>query len=218
MFTAAVSGWRTRSCGISAAIALSGALGACGSQPRQDAQEPSGTFPVSVSAASFPASQTLAQHTHMVIAVRNSGHKTIPNIAVTITDPQYGTSIRAFSSFLHMQGVASHSRPVWIVDRSPGTCGYSCVNGGAGGAATAYANTWALGRLGPGQTAKFVWGLTAVAAGTYHIHYVIAAGLNGKAKARLAGGGIAEGSFTATISRAPAQAYVNNSGQIVQSK
>ena len=42
-----------------AAVALTG----CGGGSRQDAQEPSGTFPVTVTAASFPTTQRLAQHT-----------------------------------------------------------------------------------------------------------------------------------------------------------
>ena len=70
-----------------AAIAASVVLGACGGGARQDANEPSGIFPVAVPIASFPAFQRLAQRTHLVIAVRNAGSKTIPNVAVTITNP-----------------------------------------------------------------------------------------------------------------------------------
>jgi hypothetical protein len=202
------------------------ALGAlmlgCGGQQRQDANEPSGTFPVEVTTAAFPSAQTLSEHTRLVIAVRNAGQKTIPDIAVTITDPKYGTSLHAFSQYLGGPGLASHSRPVWIVDRPPGACsgasGYSCLQGGAGGATTAYANTWALGQLKPGQVARFEWGLTAVAPGMYRVHYVIAAGLNGKAKARLSGGGVPQGTFTIRISSQPSHCYVNNGGQIVTTK
>jgi hypothetical protein len=59
---------------------------ACGSsgQP-QSAGEPKGKFPVQISTATFPSTQTLAEHTHLVIAVRNSGHKAIPNVAVSIS-------------------------------------------------------------------------------------------------------------------------------------
>ncbi len=80
---------------------------------------------------------------------------------------------------------------------------------------TAYSNTWALGSLQPGQSARFVWGVTAVVPGTYVIHYEIAAGLNGKAKARLSGGAIPQGTFTVRISSQPAQSYVNSSGQVI---
>jgi hypothetical protein len=194
-------------------------LGCGGSGPRLDASEPSRTFPVEVTAATFPATQTLSEHTRLVISVRNAGQKTIPDIAVTITDPKYGTSLHAFSEYLNMPGLASHSRPVWIVDKPPGSCtgasGYSCLQGGTGGASTAYSNTWALGQLKPGQVARFEWGLTAVAPGMHQVRYVVAAGLNGKAKARLSGGGTPEGTFTVRISNAPSHSYVNNGGQIV---
>jgi hypothetical protein len=213
-----LSGWRTRSCCIVAGIGAALALGACGGGSRQDANEPSGNFPVQVLNASWPTSQRLAQHTHLVITVKNAGSKAIPDIAVTITDPRWGTAIQAFGQHVSMTGLASHSRPVWIVDHPPdpgGKCGYSCAQGGPGGAATAYSNTWALGRLAPGRTATFDWALTAVAPGTHIVHYRIAAGLNGKAKAKLAGGGIPQGSFTVKVSSRPAQSYVTGSGQVV---
>jgi hypothetical protein len=207
---------------IVAGIATGLVLGACGSQQRQDATEPSGTFPVQVSTASFPVSQRLSQHTHLVIAVRNTGRRPLPDVAVTITDPKRGTTVRAFQQYLDMPGLASHSRPVWIIDRPPGQCsglqGYSCSSGAAGGAVTAYANTWALGALRPGATATFDWALTAVAPGTHAIRYEIAAGLNGEAKARLAGGGIPTGTFRIKISARPAQAYVDNSGNVVKTQ
>jgi hypothetical protein len=80
---------------------------------------------------------------------------------------------------------------------------------------TAETNTWALGSLKPGETATFDWGVTAVIAGTHVIEYQVAAGLNGKAKAVLAGGGQPKGTFTVKISSAPQQSYVNDKGQVV---
>jgi hypothetical protein len=216
-----LSGWRTRSCGILAGIPAALFVGACGGQTRQDASEPSGTFPVEISTASFPTSQRLAQHTQLVISVRNAGSKAIPNVAVTITDPKLGTAVNGFSRQLTQPGLANRSRPVWVVERPPGSCsgvsGYSCQAGGAGGAASAYANTWVLGRLPPGRTATFKWALTAVSTGTYEIHYRVAAGLNGKAKAQLSGGGVPAGTFTVKISGKPSSTYVTGSGQIVTS-
>jgi hypothetical protein len=201
-------------------VALS--LSACGGGARQDANEPSGNFPVAVSSATFPTSQRLAEHTRMVISVRNAGSKTIPDIAVTITDPglKDPTSASAFGGLLSntgsSQGLASLSRPIWIVDRPPGQCSYSCKSGGPGGAVTAYANTWALGALRPGATATFQWGLTAVKPGSYTIQYRVAAELNGKAHAVLQGGGIPSGRFSVTVSHAPSQSYVNDKGQVVK--
>jgi hypothetical protein len=195
------------------------ALAACGSGTRQDAQEPNGKFPVQAS-ASWTTSQTLSQHTKLVITARNTGTKTVPNVAVTITDgnpsqPHLGTQAQAFQELLNMPGVANQSRPVWIVDQAPGPCGYSCQTGGPGAAVTAYSNTWALGSLAPGKSVTFDWHLTAVAPGTHYVYWRIAAGLNGKAKAVTAAGGAPAGSFTVNVSKAPAQAYVNNNGKVV---
>jgi len=82
---------------------------------------------------------------------------------------------------------------------------------------TAYSNTWALGPLKPGQSVTFKWKVTPVKAGMHVVHWEVAAGLNGKARARLADGSVPQGSFTVTIHSKPQQAYVNNQGQIVTS-
>ncbi len=200
------------------AVAASVALGACGSGARQDANEPTGNFTVSVPVAKFPTFQRLAQHTHLVISVRNSGTQTIPDVAVTITNPAYGTAAQAFGALLAdtTQGLASRSRPIWIIDRPPGPCTYSCLSGGPGGAVTAYSNTWALGSLRPGATATFDWAVTAVKPGTHVVQYRVAAGLNGKAKAVLANGGTPMGTFKVNVTSVPQQSYVNNNGQIVK--
>jgi hypothetical protein len=210
-----VSGWRTTSWAITFGVALL-TLAACGAGERQDANEPSGRFPVHVSAASFPSIQRLGEQTELVIAVRNAGRRTIPDIAVTITNPRYGTTVQPFATFLNLPNLASHSRPVWIVQRPPGPCGYSCRLGGPGAAVTADPHTWALGTLRPGTSAKFVWGVTAVKPGTYKVSYQIAAGLNGKARAILADGSEPRGTFTARIRRAPARVYVNGNGQVIK--
>ncbi len=209
--------------GTLAAVTALIALAGCGSQPRQDASEPSGKFPVDVTTATFPTSQRLAEHTHMVIAIRNDGTKMIPDIAVTIVDPtiKEPTAAQAFGADLSAgapsSNLASLSRPVWIIDSPPGPCRYSCRSGGPGGAVTAYANTWALGPLKPGHTAKFVWGVTPVKPGKHVVQYQVAAGLNGKARAVLAGsGGKPWGKFTVLVSSKPQQAYVNDAGQVVK--
>lgn len=207
------------------ALVLSG----CGSGQRQDATEPSGNFTVQVTTASFPASQRLSDHAHLVLAIRNTSGKTIPDIAVTICNVTCaypapageGTSAAAFSQNLQMPGLAHPSRPVWVLDQPPGKCNYGCEansssgGGGPGGAVTAYANTWSEGQLRPGQTAKFDWAVTAVAPGHHVVAWEVAAGLNGKAKAVLSDGSRPQGTFAVNISSAPAETYVNNSGQIV---
>lgn len=193
-------------------------LGACGGGQRQDVSEPRGSFPVAVSAARFPASQRLAEHTHLIISVRNAGQKTIPDIAVTILDPRNGTAAQPFSQDITGgtgERLASRSRPIWIVDRPPGPCRYSCRQGGLGSAVTAYSNTWALGELRPGRTATFEWGLTAVKSGHYTVEYQVAAGLNGKARATDSHGAQPTGRFVVDVRRQPRGAYVNDAGQVV---
>lgn len=177
-----------------------------------------------VTAATFPGSQRLAEHTHLVISVRNVGNKTIPNLAVTIcnTTCSYparageGTSVAAFAQYLNQPGLANHSRPVWIVDQPPGGCGYSCANGGAGADVSADANTWQGGQLKPGATRTFSWALTAVAPGKFVVAWEIAADIYGKAKAVLPSGALPHGRFNVNIAQAPAQSYVNDNGQVVQ--
>lgn len=193
-------------------------VAACGSQT-QAAAEPKGKFAVTTS-ASFPANQQLSEHTQLVVRVTNRGKKTIPDVAVTITDGipshrDWGTQLAAFAYYLNMTNVASHSRQVWIVDQAPGPCGYSCKTGGPGADVTAFSNTWAAGALKPGKTAVFDWHLTAVQPGAWVVNWRVAAGLFGNAKAVLVGGGVPRGSFTVHISSKPQQSYVNNNGQIV---
>jgi hypothetical protein len=201
------------------------ALTACGGGQEQSVSEPHGNFPVSIVIARFPSSQTLSQHIHLVLVVRNSGSKAIPNLAVTICNitcrypapAGLGTSSAAFASSISGTGLANPSRPIWIIDRAPGRCSYSCTNGGQGAYVTAYANTWAIGKpLPPGHVALFNWAVTAVKPGIHVVAWQVAAGLNGKAKAVLAsGGGQPHGAFVVHISSKPSQTYVNNNGQIV---
>jgi hypothetical protein len=175
-----------------AALAVAG----CGGGERQDAAEPSGTFEVDVVSATFPTKQHLAQPERFVIAVRNSGQKTVPNVAVTVS---------SFAERSEQAGLADPDRAVWIIDDSPR------------GGQTAYTNTWALGRLAPGQTRRFVWRVTAVQAGTHTVKWQVAAGLNGKAKATLSGNRAPAGSVTVDVSDKPGQAHVDpKTGKVVR--
>jgi hypothetical protein len=208
---------------VSIAGVASLALSGCGSGARQDAHEAKGKFRVSVPTATFPASQHISGHTHLVISVHNDGRKTIPNVAVTICNVTCsssgphgsGSGSEAFAADISGQYLANSSRPNWVVDQGPGKCAFSCKGGGAGAGVTAYSNTWALGSLKPGRTVMFKWAVTAVAPGTHVIAWQIAAGLNGNARAVMADGSEPGGKFTVTVQKAPAQSYVNNQGQIV---
>jgi len=179
-------------CAVGAALVVAG----CAGGQRQDAHEPSGTFAVAVVRASFPAKQHVAKSERFVIAVRNTGSRAVPNLAVTVD---------SFASRSQQAGVADPSRAVWVIDDSPR------------GGGTAYTNTWALGRLAPGETRRFVWRVTAVQAGTHTVKWQVAAGLNGKAKAVLAGHRSPSGSITVDVSDRPAQARVDpQTGRVVR--
>ena len=178
---------------------------------------------MAISTATFPQSQKLAERTHLVIAVRNAGSKTIAHLAVTICNVTCaynaprgtGSAAGAFASNISQEGVANPSRPIWIVDIPPKPCtAPTCNQGGSGGAVTAYSNTWALGALAPGRTATFIWHVTAVQPGVHVLAWEVAAGLNGKAKA-VQNGTTPRGKITVLVHKAPAKTYVTNSGKIV---
>ena len=171
------------------------AIAGCGGPPAQDADEPEGEFNVEVVEASFPTQQRLAQESQMRIVVRNAGDRAIPDVAVTVEPVQDADApaALAFEEGSRNPRLASASRPVWILDSGPP------------GGVTAYTNTWALGQLAPGATKHFVWNVTAVKGGAHTVRYTVAAGLDGKARAILPGGGRPSGEFQVNISDAPSQ-------------
>jgi hypothetical protein len=189
------------------ALALAGlVVTGCGGGERQDSDEPSGTFPVDVVKATFPTQQRLAEKSELRIAVRNAGQKAVPNVAVTVESDEADQTAEAaaFAEASEQPGLADPSRPVWVLDSGP--------HGGI----TAYTNTWALGPLKPNQTKTFVWHVTAVKSGVHAIKYKVAAGLDGKAKAVLAGGNEQPtGAFTINVSGKPASARVGANGQVI---
>jgi hypothetical protein len=183
-------------------------LGACGSQPRQDENEATGTFPVTVE-ASFPGKQKLAQRSKLVINVRNTGSKTIPNIAVTVN----GFGIKE-----KQEGLADNRRPVFAINGVPKELGGFPESKDATpqGGETNYVDTWALGPLKSGRSRSFRWSVTAVRAGPYRLRYVVSAGLDGKAKAEDDdGGGTPTGSFRGTISDAAPETRVSDDGETI---
>ena len=132
---------RRRSWSTAAAIATVLLASGCGS-PRQDADEPKGSYQLEVADAKFPASQSIAQSATMSIRVRNADTKAAPNVAVTVeTDPgKPGDGTAAFGQRKDDPRLSDPERPIWVVDTGP-----------AGGDSAA-TNTWALGRLKAGQT------------------------------------------------------------------
>jgi hypothetical protein len=184
-------------------------LAACGGGTRQDADEPKGKFQVEVSRASFPVTQKLAKRSNLVVAVRNSGDKTIPDLAVTVD---------GFSTRANDPELADPNRPIFVINGVPRQIGgFPESQEAAPLGVTAYVNTWTLGRLRAGKERVFRWSVTAVKAGHFKIRYTVAAGLNGKAKAIDATTGKAPtGSFTGTVSdKAPTTRVADDGHTIV---
>jgi hypothetical protein len=170
------------------------ATGCGGGGARQDANEPTGNYKVQIVQAKFPSKQSLATRSQMVITVKNVDTKTIPNVAVTV---------KSFDQRKNDPNLADPSRPLFV------------VNTGPRGGDTAYVGTSALGELKPGQAKTFKWDVTAVVAGPYKIHYFVAAGLNGKAKAILQNGSAVTGTFSGRISSKAPQAHVADDGHTI---
>jgi hypothetical protein len=184
------------------------ALASCGGGERQDEDEPEGRFPVEVVEARFPAEQQLAKTSKLAITVRNAGDRTIPNVGVTLN----GLGRRKDDPDL-----SDPTRPIFVINGKPREIGGlpESQEESPAGCDTAYVNTWACGRLRPGQERTFEWTVTAVQAGPYRISYRVNAGLDGKAKAVDADGGSPRGRFTGSISDVPPQTRVADDGKTI---
>jgi hypothetical protein len=175
-----------RACAAAAAALLT--FAGCGGGERRDAGATKGTYTVAVKRATFPSEQHLAQRSALVIAVRNAGRKTIPDLSVVV---------RGFTDRMGGARNADPTRDLWIIDRGPA------------GAATASEDTWAAGRLAPGDTATLRWDVTAVVAGRHELTYEIAPALDGSARAQLAGGREPQGTLTVRVLDKPASVGID---------
>jgi hypothetical protein len=63
-----------------------------------------------------------------------------------------------------------------------------------------------------------LWRVTPAMNGTYTVHYEVAAGLQGKAKAVTPDGGPVRGEFVVTITSKPPQTCVSSSGKVVEGR
>lgn len=186
-----------------AAAAVALALAGCGGSDAPE-PEPSATYSVAIPVKSFPARQSLAEHVQLRLDVRNESTRTIPNVSVTLeTGSGPDGTVIAFGSRLDGKGLASHSRPVWIVDDGP-------LSG-----ETAYANTWALGSIRPHDTRSFTWNVVPVRAGHYRLRYRLTGSTTGRSQLRLSNGGAARGSFKVNVSGKPAEVRVTPDGRII---
>jgi hypothetical protein len=182
----------------------------CG-QAHQDSGEPRADFSVSVVKASFPAKQAISRATSLRLELRNTGSRTIPNLAITIDSFGYRSQYPK---------LAANERPVWIVDEGPGAIPSRPVPtvpfDSPGNDVTATSNTWAAGALPAGQTRTFVWMVTPMKAGAHTITYRVAGGLGGKARVQLAGAQTPIGHFSVNVASQPPITHVDpNTGQVV---
>jgi hypothetical protein len=206
---------------LSAFAALAVTISACGGdKERQDANEPSGEFPVAVNSANFPTDQRLAETSDLRLEIENTGSDAIPDLAVTIYTGDEKAS-GPFSVRSDQPGLADPNRPVWILENgfpklvADETDIKELDAAPSAGAAAAQTDTFAFGPLDAGDTKDIVWRVTPVVAGTYTVHYELAAGLNGKARAVSDDGSPVEGEFVVTITDKPPRASVDANGDVV---
>jgi hypothetical protein len=192
--------------GGSAALLAAG----CGAS-RQDANEQQRSYTMKVVKANFPAKQAIARPASLELRVENADSRTVPNVAVTL-DSFYYTE--------NYPQLAANKRPIWVIEAGPGKVPTKFVESQSvsppGGAQTNYVSTWALGPLAPRQVQTFVWHVAPVKAGTHTVHYTVAAGLAGNARAKLASGAPVQGQFTANVAPVPPSTHVDpRTGHVV---
>ena len=219
-------------------LALGAGIGVtgCGSGQSQGATEPSGNFPVQVTTAKFPNHQKLAESSYLVLAIKNAGSQAIPDLAVTINTQAKGTpnlkspatstgsGQGSFNIRVDEPNLASHFRPAWVLeehypklitDKFPLSKIETAPTAGAEAAQT---DTFQFGSVPSGDSKEIAWRVTPVRAGTYTVHYQVAAGLTGKAKAVTPDGSPVKGEFVSTISAKPPNSCVTGGGKVVNCK
>ena len=197
-----------------AALAAAAMLGGCGSSSSAD-DEPTGTFHVRVTEASFPTAQKLGQTSLLKLAVRNTGKRPVPALTVsfTIAGKEGVDSSLPFGVRDPQPELAQPERPVWVLAQT-----YPRLHGSSkpGGASTSSPKTFAFGELKPGKTTTAVWKLSAVRSGKYTLLYSVDAGLSGQARAKTDNGVRPGGSFATEISERLPETEVTNNGEVVE--
>jgi hypothetical protein len=201
-------------------VTVTATLAACGGGSSEFANEPSGKFPVSVTRSSFPNRQHISKRTDLVLGLRNPGHKAVPELAITVWTGETKAD-GSFNIRLDNPQLANPSRPVWILENKyPKLLGNDVTlsnveTAPSAGAETALTDTYSFGPLKPGKSKVIDWRVTPATTGTYTVHYQVAAGLGGQAKAVTPAGGPVKGEFVVTIGSKPPQTCVLPNGQIV---
>jgi hypothetical protein len=210
-----------RNAGLIALASLLLFVAGCGGDSeRQDADEPSADYPVDVVAAKFPTEQRLADTSDLRLELENAGEEAIPDLAVTIWTGDEKAS-GSFSIRSDQPNLSDPNRPVWILEHgypkllTETTSAKELDKAPSAGAEAAQTDTFSFGALAPGDSIDAVWRVTPIRAGTYTVHYEIAAGLGGNAKAVAEDGtSPVGGEFVVTISDKPPRARVNDAGQV----
>ena len=183
------------------AVAVAALMAGCGGGERQDADAPTGTFAVDVTAATFPAEQSISSPAVLSLEVANPSDQAVPDLAITVeTRAPEGDAPAAFGQRTGV-GLADAQQPVWVLDEGPK------------GGDSVYDNTWSVGELGPGERKTVEWKLTPVRPGTYTVGYRLAPALVGSAGVE---GEDTAGEFEVTISDQPVPASVNGKGEVVR--
>ncbi|HET7589982.1 MAG TPA: hypothetical protein VFK14_07325 [Solirubrobacterales bacterium] len=196
------------------ALAAAVLLGACGGSGSSDS-EPTGTFHVKVTEATFPSKQDLGQTSLLRLGVRNTGKRTVPGLTVTFTVAGKRGVESSLPFGVSDQGaeLAASERPVWVLAQT-----YPRLHGSSspGGASTSNRKTFDFGEVNPGKTVQAVWKLSAVRPGKYTLLYTVDAGLSGEARAKTTGGVAPGGSFTTEINEELPETEVTDNGEIVE--
>ena len=219
-----------------AALALTWGVSACGGGQRQDVTERSANFPVQVTKAKFSNHQRLAETADLKLAIKNVGDQTIPDLAVTIytVDTNGSGSVRqkagvtatgsgqgSFNIRLDNPNLANPNRPAWVLEdeypkllNPPGVTVKNLSKAPTAGAVAAQTDTFHFGAVPSGEQKDIDWRVTAVRAGTYTVHYEVAAGLQGKAKAVTTDGSPVKDEFVVTITSKSPQTCVDGGGRV----
>ena len=141
--------------------------------------------------------------------MRNTGPKTIPNIAVTVN----GFNIKE-----RQEGLADNRRPVFAINGAPKElAGFpESKDAAPQGGETNYVDTWALGPLKSGREQVVPLERDRRSRRPLRLRYIVSAGLDGKAKAEDDdGGGVPRGVFAGRITDTAPETRVSDDGKTI---
>ena len=148
----------------------------------------------------FPTAQRLAQTSDLILGVKNTGDEPLPELAFTIeTDDGDGRRLLRRSAIDDPSALEPEPARLDPREQVPAASRAPRPRPGLSGGLRAQTNTFGFGSLEAGEERTIVWSVTPVQAGTYTLHYLVEAGLDGNARAVTADGGEVKGEFVVTI-------------------